>query len=129
MTSRHRPSRKPLVAIRALSNRRPSLGKAQDRRRGAFPGGAIKARHLDRPAFNRNRLKTKKSIDPNLSEQLIRLPMDAGCSLACPLLMESKAGLRVLVVSCALSENRFALFRTLSSGKGTSPCLAMPNCR
>jgi len=35
---------------------------------------------LDQPAFNRNRLKAEKLIDSKVLEQLIRIPLDAGCS-------------------------------------------------
>ena len=37
---------------------------------------------LDQPAFNRNRLKAEKLIDSKVLEQLIRVPIDAGCSRA-----------------------------------------------
>ena len=35
---------------------------------------------LDQPAFNRNRLKAEKLIDSRVREQLIRVPINAGCS-------------------------------------------------
>ena len=35
---------------------------------------------LDRPAFNRTRLKAEKSIGSRVLEQLIRVQVDAGCS-------------------------------------------------
>ena len=35
---------------------------------------------LDRPAFDRTRLKAEKSIGSKVLEQLIRVQVDAGCS-------------------------------------------------